>query len=531
MALGILEPSSGNGFPAGTVLLKANGGHHHGPVEHVSETPISPHDPLNLSKVRKNLYFMALLYGACVAGAVGPLLIPGFSIIAVEFQVSLTNVTLLNGALIMTLGISAYLCAPLSDICGRRLVYLVTSILGLVGCLWASYAKTYGSLLASRAIQGLGLGGFMSLAGTASINDVFLVHERGRRVGLWNFAVLLACNLTPVISGYTITQLGWSRSFQLMAAAFGVALLLTLFFIPETIFERGMLRGVPRQDSLGDKCSNDNGTETPETKSALATTDDPGQQQSEMSSVINDLSPNRTRFLGLHAIQVGKFKELPTMLASPVLALRHPIVVWAAIMWSVFFTWVIIQGAVADQIYRAPPYNLSPQSVGILIGVPPLIGSALGTILGGWLSDLSAKVLANRNSGIYEPEFRLLLIIPAVTFIAIGGYGLGAVISAGSSVWASAILLGVLNFGVGVGCTSIVAYSNDAISHLAAESMGIAMLIKSCFAFGLTFVLNDYYANRGAMVFFSTWASLSLGITLLTVLIFVFGKRIRSSFS
>jgi hypothetical protein len=41
---------------------------------------------------------------------------------------------------------------------------------------------------------------------------------------------------------------------------------------------------------------------------------------------------------------------------SPITLLRHPVVLWACAMWSVTFTWVIIQGAVASQIFSAPPY-------------------------------------------------------------------------------------------------------------------------------------------------------------------------------
>lgn len=41
-------------------------------------------------------------------------------------------------------------------------------------------------------------------------------------------------------------------------------------------------------------------------------------------------------------------------------------------------------------------------------------------------------------------------------------------------------------------------------------------------------MLNDYYATKGPMVFFSTWGALTLGICLTTVPLYVFGKRIRS---
>jgi hypothetical protein len=41
--------------------------------------------------------------------------------------------------------------------------------------------------------------------------------------------------------------------------------------------------------------------------------------------------------------------------------------------------------------------------------------------------------------------------------------------------------------------------------------------VKSAFAFGLNFVLNDYYASAGPKKFFFTWGGLTLGVTMLAV--------------
>ncbi|KAL3464655.1 hypothetical protein BJX64DRAFT_286146 [Aspergillus heterothallicus] len=84
------------------------------------------------------------------------------------------------------------------------------------------------------------MGGFFSLAGTASITDVFAVHERGRRIGLWNFAVVVSVNLTPVISGYVITALSWRWAFWLEAILFNDLTVVILCF-PETTLHHGSI--------------------------------------------------------------------------------------------------------------------------------------------------------------------------------------------------------------------------------------------------------------------------------------------------
>ncbi|KAF7532286.1 hypothetical protein G7054_g8116 [Neopestalotiopsis clavispora] len=529
MAFGIAEVDQNPVQPHGSVSLTDTPSKNP-PSSTMHEAPPAP-NPLNMSRFRRELYFLTLIYGASVTGVVGPVLVPGFSLVAASLQVGLTQVTLLNGALIMALGVSAYLCAPLAEIYGRRIVYLVTSLMLVFSCVWGSFAKSYGSLVASRAFQGLGMGGFFSLAGTISINDLFPVTERGRRAGIWNFAVIVSVNVAPVISSYIITALGWQWSFKILAIAFALALILVFFFVPETLSDHGVLHGheITRHVEASISPQKDD-IEIGTTQARSTNVCDAGAPAKDETDekAFDEVRPVQKTFLGLaKPPRIGLMHQLLIFVAPPKL-LRHPIIIWACAMWSVTFSWTIIQGAVADQIFEAPPYNLSATSVGLLIGVPPLIGSAFGTVLGGYLCDALAQKMELRNGGIYEPEFRLPVLVPGMITTAIGSYGLGIVLDRGSSVWASAVLLGCLNFGVGMNCTGIVAYTNDACEEKTAEAFGVAMLVKSAFAFGLTFILNDYYVMHGALVFFATWGSLTVGVTLLTIPLYVYGKRLRA---
>ncbi|KAK7423530.1 hypothetical protein QQX98_000988 [Neonectria punicea] len=477
MGFGILDIQPRQSAP-GTVLLEdLHQGERSADIILVPEPSNSPKDPLNMPRTKKELYFLALLFGACATGVIGPLLVPGFSIIVSAFDVSLTDVTLLNGSLVMALG-------------------------------------------------GLGMGGFFSLAGTTSINDVFFVHERGFRVGLWNFAVIASVNLTPIISGYLIVDLGWRWSFWVLAITFGVCLALVVFCLPETIYERD-IEGVSSVINTSMTKSPDEESKvgiTPDAEEQIAESDAPEMQDHQTP----DNSPAWKRILGIEMVNFKGISTLLTMIFSPLAILRHPVAIWGCAMWSVLFTWNIIQGAIADQIFATPPYNLSPSDVGLVVGIAPFIGSALGTIGGGWICDFVAKAMSARNRGLYEPEFRLVVMLPSLITVTIGAFGLGMAVEEGLSEIRCAVFLAILNFGTGVGCTGVVVYTNDVCQQRAGEAFGLAMLAKSAFAFGLTFMLNDYLATHGAMVFFSTWGGVTIGVMLTTVPLYVFGKRIRA---
>jgi hypothetical protein len=58
-----------------------------------------------------------------------------------------------------------------------------------------------------------------------------------------------------------------------------------------------------------------------------------------------------------------------------------------------------------------PPLRFTEVETGYMY-VGPFIGALLGFALVGPLADWSAKWLTKRNNGVYEPEFRIFLVIP-----------------------------------------------------------------------------------------------------------------------
>jgi MFS family permease len=368
------------------------------------------------------------------------------------------------------------------------------------------------------------MGGWYALAGTTSITQMFDVHERGLRVGIWNFAVLVSVNIAPVISDKVIVSLTWRWSFWLLAITFGVLLFFTIFFFPETSNKgKAVYHGRPAED-----CEEGRSFEySKESTSSKTGTSPPETTNTGVQAESHHVSGWKT-FFALDTVSSGDPSQVLAALITPLNLLGHPVAIWGYLMWSVTFTWVIIQGAVADQIWGAPPYNLSPSAVGNLVGIAPLIGSALGCLLGGAACDWLSRTMAKRNNNVFEPESRLLVIAPALLTCVAGGFGLGESIERGMSAIVTAVFLAILNFGVGVGCTGIVSYTNDTFQERAGEAFGLAMMAKSAFAFGISFELNDFYATRGPRVFFFTWGGLTIGVMLLTVPMYIWGRRIRS---
>jgi MFS family permease len=107
-------------------------------------------------------------------------------------------------------GISLF--ARMSDIYGRRNIYILALAIFAAGSLWVSLAGSFGSLLAGRAIQGFGASGIFPVA-SALVGDLFPRERRGRILGLIGAVFGLAFLMGPFIAGVVLRYFQWHVLF------------------------------------------------------------------------------------------------------------------------------------------------------------------------------------------------------------------------------------------------------------------------------------------------------------------------------
>lgn len=80
--------------------------------------------------------------------------------------------------------------------------------------------------------------------------------------------------------------------------------------------------------------------------------------------------------------------------------------------------------SVGHCVSRTPPLWFGEDKTGYLY-TGAFIGSLVGLVLSGLLSDSMNQAMIRLNHGKYEPEFRILLVIFQLIFCGIGLYGFG----------------------------------------------------------------------------------------------------------
>ncbi|MDR6640707.1 MDR family MFS transporter [Paenarthrobacter nitroguajacolicus] len=103
-------------------------------------------------------------------------------------------------AYLITSTVSTPLYGKLSDIFGRRPLYLIAILVFLAGSLYAGSVHSMTELAIARGIQGLGAGGLLALALTI-IGDIVALKDRAKYQGYFMSVFGISSVLGPVIGG------------------------------------------------------------------------------------------------------------------------------------------------------------------------------------------------------------------------------------------------------------------------------------------------------------------------------------------
>lgn len=117
------------------------------------------------------------------------------------------------------------LYGKLSDLYGRRKVYLVAMTLFLTGSIFSGQAQTMTQLILARALQGIGAGGILPLAFTL-IGEMFSLEQRTKMQGVFSGVWGVSSIIGPLLGGFLVDSLSWHWVFYiniipgLLAASF-----------------------------------------------------------------------------------------------------------------------------------------------------------------------------------------------------------------------------------------------------------------------------------------------------------------------
>jgi len=109
------------------------------------------------------------------------------------------------------------LFGKLSDIYGRRSIYVIAIGLFLVGSLLCGLSQSMTQLIIFRAVQGVGAGGLLPLA-FIIVGDLFTLEQRARMQGLFSGVWGVSSVVGPLLGGFLVEWVSWHWVFYINIA-------------------------------------------------------------------------------------------------------------------------------------------------------------------------------------------------------------------------------------------------------------------------------------------------------------------------
>lgn len=135
------------------------------------------------------------------------------------------------------MGLSPCLWGPISTIYGRRWPSIISAALFFAFSIGTALAPNLPSFFIFRMLTAYQGTSFL-IVGSACIGDIYAPVERGTALSAFLSGTLIGPAFGPFIGGIIVTFCSWRDIFWLQSALGGLATVLVIFFLPETIPEK-----------------------------------------------------------------------------------------------------------------------------------------------------------------------------------------------------------------------------------------------------------------------------------------------------
>ncbi|RAH56243.1 MFS transporter [Aspergillus piperis CBS 112811] len=451
------------------------------PVEqhgtHVHPTPTSdPLDPLNWPRWQKHVILGIVMLKYFLFTYITTTTVPSFAEIQSQYDISYSQVNWTVAIPALGLSLGPLFWSSIGDIYGRRIVFIVGTVIALVATVGAAVADTYGGYMAARFFQGFGVSP-SSTVGMAVVTDLFYDYERGQKLGLWVLALDSGLLLGPTFGGIlNLLSAQWINWFN--AILFAALLLLELALMPETLYPRALML------------------------QRMAATEKPA----EPNAGIEEAEIKRTKslpFLNLRPVPGLSHPPIHASFTRFLLTFRFPVIPVAVLGYSfTWYWWILSVITMVPSAYASD----SPLIQGLLF-----LGLLIGTLVAevscsGRLSDAIVGRLAKRNGGIRVPEMRLWLAYPAIILTAIGLILWGISIDKAYHWMVGQVAFFLFSAGIQIGNTVTSSYIIDAYPLQSTSVVIFYAVFLNLSAFANPFFIAQWQAAIGWTWTFTTQA-------------------------
>ncbi|KOC15616.1 hypothetical protein AFLA70_269g001790 [Aspergillus flavus AF70] len=519
-------------WPPGTVRIEGAFGSDQGSNIILQPKPShDPNDPLNWSTWRKHLNFSLVSYYVIMVFALIDVATVTWGPVNAElgFSFEILNDSYAAGCGALCIG--SVIIIPFALKYGRRPVYVFSTAFQCAISVWTARMMNVADLMLVNILSCV-VGALAEVLVQMTVADIYFVHQRGLMNGIYVWIMTVGTSLSPLAGGYIVDSQGWRWVWWWMVILFGAGFAAFLFLYEETKFVATPIERVPPSMSpektpnrKGDFEHQENVTKYEENPQA----DSKIQVEAEIGNWIDPSIRKKTYLqrLALWTISPSSLANFARHSYEPfVMLFTIPAILFMAVVYGAMTAAVTVTVTTLSSWMTIAPYNFTAAQIG-LMGLPSFIGTSLGILLAGPLSDKLIVLLARRNNGIYEPEMRLWLSLAFTPFVPAGLIMFGIGLDKGLPWPVPAVGLGLASFGSTPPSSVSLTYLTDAYTDIVAGSLVGVTFIRNLISTVFVFALAPWIASSGLTGFYITFSVILTVILLGNILFLIYGKKLR----
>ncbi|KAJ7058233.1 vacuolar DHA amino acid exporter [Mycena amicta] len=503
----------------------------HAVVVDIEHMPVAD-DPRAWSNFRKSVVLILVASASMIAGFGANIQNPAIDDMERDLPATASQISLSISLFIAVQGFMPLLWTAVSEIMGRKLIYVSSIAIFTAGSVVVATSKTITLVIVFRIVQAAGSSAVMSI-GAATLADIFDPVERGTKMGVYYLAPLLGPSLAPIMGGVLTTGFNWRATFWFLAIVSGTSCTCIFVFLKDTFREE---RSLTYQSVLKTRLAEARGkTESAATSCTVtvvekehdvtATPDAEASSTSANATLPVDLEKQAVTAAAIPTIKLTLRDVNPVKPLWFVLRRINNLVILFASGLMFAFNFVVVYSA-SRALEDSYGYNALETGF-ILLSFG--LGNIVGSILGGRYSDKKLAELKAANGGVSYPEMRLQSTTIGLILLPPSIVAFGWVTAKHVHVSAMCVFLFLSGLFAIWAYTSTLAYIVDANNGRSSTVVAANSCFRGLSAFIATEVAVPLQESVGDGWQYTIWAGLMIGAALLVWLVAKKGGRWREA--